>query len=524
MTADPRLHDLAAAVLGWLLTYAVHSTILLLAVWFAATRRGVSDGTRDVLWKLGLVGGVLTATAQSTLGRDPLGGRWRISALSPGVTPVGSSRLTLVRRGESTFVNGAPVTSAEAMHKLAADMRFAALGDVRGRLSAAGAGVAFSMRVGGTGILRAPLPWRMSEPVRWQRTLLPPLVSLPDAPMANETFTTKVITPTWQLIVPAMWAGVGLTAIVWLMVGHLRLVRRIRTRSALRGHPLAACVPSLRRRARAVRAIHLSVAQGLPSPIAMLGGEICLPARALVELDAAQQESMVAHEVAHIVRRDPLWLLIARCIEAVLFFQPLNRFARRRMQETAEFLCDAWAVEQTGSPLTLAKCLAAVAEWVGRAPHAVAVSAMVETTGSPLVRRVRRILHGGATMPRGSSQAAGLLGVAALFLLAGAGPRVDASLPRIPGEAMFFANKPLILGVDAGVAAGGTGFRVDVRSPARATDLARVAATERTWRVALDRGGMPPWWEASASPSLTAPPEPPLDRFFVIRRGSAARP
>ena len=45
----------------------------------------------------------------------------------------------------------------------------------------------------------------------------------------------------------------------------------------------------------------------------------------------------------------------------------------------------------------LAKCLAAVAEWVGHAPRMQtprlrAVSAMVETGGSPLVRRVGRIL------------------------------------------------------------------------------------------------------------------------------------
>ena len=39
---------------------------------------------------------------------------------------------------------------------------------------------------------------------------------------------------------------------------------------------------------------------------------------------------MLAHEIAHLVRRDPQWLVLARAIEMVFFFQPLNRLARRR--------------------------------------------------------------------------------------------------------------------------------------------------------------------------------------------------
>ena len=57
-----RLTDSTA---GWLLTYLVHSTVILAAVWLIASRRRVSDTVREILWKSALLGGIVTATARS---------------------------------------------------------------------------------------------------------------------------------------------------------------------------------------------------------------------------------------------------------------------------------------------------------------------------------------------------------------------------------------------------------------------------------------------------------------------------
>jgi hypothetical protein len=149
---------------------------------------------------------------------------------------------------------------------------------------------------------------------------------------------------------------------------------------------------------------------------------------------------MLAHEVAHIVRRDPAWLIAARVIEAVLFVQPLNRLARQRMQEVAEFLCDDWAVQRTSQPIMLAKCLAAVAEWVGGAPRLHPMSAMAEPGGSPLVQRVGRILGDGAARRTRSSR--GVLGTSlcGLMVLALVAPRVAVSRPEAFDRTVTFAR------------------------------------------------------------------------------------
>jgi beta-lactamase regulating signal transducer with metallopeptidase domain len=186
--------------------------------------------------------------------------------------------------------------------------------------------------------------------------------------------------------------------------------------------------------------IALTCSSGIASPVALANGEVCLPRRALVELGPPEQDSMLAHEVAHIVRRDPHWLVVARVIEAVLFVQPLNRLARHRMQDVAEFLCDDWAVERAGEPVILARCLAAVAEWVERAPRLQPISAMVEAGGSPLVRRVGRILGDEVDRRAPSAHVAIGASVCALLALASIAPRVSVANALLTDRTVTFVR------------------------------------------------------------------------------------
>ena len=80
----------------WLVTYALHSTLFLGGAWLV-TSRGLlrSDGLVEMVWKLALVGGVVTATVQLGFGLTPFGGRVALPiGLSAGVSdeqhPVGS--------------------------------------------------------------------------------------------------------------------------------------------------------------------------------------------------------------------------------------------------------------------------------------------------------------------------------------------------------------------------------------------------------------------------------------------------
>jgi beta-lactamase regulating signal transducer with metallopeptidase domain len=335
--------DVAA---GWLLTYLVHSTVLLLAAWVITAWARTTDTIRDILWKGALVGGLVTATVQMAVAREPLTGQLRL----------------------------APRAGA-----FASTMRLT-IEDETGR----------------------PPRFLVTRPrgVRWTAGLV------------------------------ILWLTSSGAGLLWLTIGHARSLRALGERTPLGGSPIASRLDALLERTHVHRSVEVTSSAAVASPVALPGDEICLPRRALFELEPNEQDGMLAHEVAHLVRRDPQWLVVARVMEILFFVQPLNRLARRRLQEVAEYLCDDWAVARTSQPVTLAKCLAAVAAWVGRAPRAHSsrlhpLSAMVESAGSPLVRRVSRILSVRSAPRARSTRFAIGASACALVALAGVAPRVS---------------------------------------------------------------------------------------------------
>ena len=212
----------------------------------------------------------------------------------------------------------------------------------------------------------------------------------------------------------------GLLALLPLALAHWRLARRLRGRAGLGDGPLPRFLRRLERAAGLARPARLTATPRLATPIArgLARGEICLPTRALRELAPAEQEGVVAHELAHLARRDPAWLLVARAVECLLFLQPLNRLARRRLVEIAEYRCDDWAASRTGRPLDLARCLTEVAGW--SLPGAAPLPVPGIAAGSALGRRVRRLLERPADGRPGDATPRWLkpLGAAGLVLVA----------------------------------------------------------------------------------------------------------
>src|SRR3989442_4691319 len=186
------------------------------------------------------------------------------------------------------------------------------------------------------------------------------------------------------------------------------------------------------------------MARPISSRVALGLWEIWVPELALSDLGAEQQRSMLAHELAHLARRDSLWLAGASLMERCFFFQPLNRLARRELETTAEYLSDEWATRKTGSAVALAKCLATVAEWIQASPLGVPVAGLAERR-SFLVARISRLLEG--RQPSSPASRRGWAAAAAL------------------GVAVTIAAAPR---VSQGVAAGATPDTTVARQPAAA--------------------------------------------------------
>ena len=205
---------------------------------------------------------------------------------------------------------------------------------------------------------------------------------------------------------------------------RLVLTGRLGDRRLVVDREVTAQLDALKRETGVRLPIRLTSSRTISSPVALGGGEICLPDAALAELSAEQRRAMLAHELAHLVRYDPQWLTLACLVERALFFQPMNRLARRGVQTSAEYLADEWAARRTGGGVPLARALVKVAEWIQASPLSVPVAGFAEER-SQLTVRVSRLLDRASWAAPRSRWGIGMLAAATLVLMTAFAPGVS---------------------------------------------------------------------------------------------------
>lgn len=441
-----------ASMIAWVVTYVLHSTILVLGAWLLERRWGDRPERMSAVWKTALVGGLLTATVQTGLGVVPAAGRW---ALSDEVTSeqarasaaVGTSVREDVR-GTERVGSDEPLASNEPVASAGAGAVVASAGD-HGLVATTtrpswpppdwqAATVTSLDAVDGTleddgsepSSVPVPSVAATTEPTTTQPAEAPVLASVgasvePTASAPSGSAWATVVP--WALVLAGVGAVVGLGSV---LLAFVALRRQLRDRRPLSEGSLPTLLEGLQRRARLPRPVPLTVAPRVRVPMAVgvLRPEIVVPPQAAHGLPLAHQESLLAHELAHVLRHDPAWRLVALLVERVFFFQPLNRLASRRLAQSAEYLCDDWAARHTRQPLALARCLTEIASWVARPGP---VAATMSGPRSILGRRVQRLLQPTPTSARPWWLTAAL-GVPLLAVVAMA-PGVDARAAR-PGK------------------------------------------------------------------------------------------
>lgn len=188
-------------------------------------------------------------------------------------------------------------------------------------------------------------------------------------------------------LVLATWIGIASVRVYGLIRAHQTLARLLADRTLVVSPMVGARVQAL----SGPRHVSVSTSAFIQTPMVVGWSELCLPVRAMTELSMAEMETVLAHEFAHLRRRDRLWLTLAAIVERALFVQPLNRVAAHQMRELAEYACDDWALRRIDMPLALASALAQVAGWLACAPITPFAIGMASCESLALAR-VRRIL------------------------------------------------------------------------------------------------------------------------------------
>ena len=144
------------------------------------------------------------------------------------------------------------------------------------------------------------------------------------------------------------------------------------------------------RRRLGLRHVALTESADVGSPVVLGVSEICVPRATLGALSDAEIDAVLAHELAHLERRDGLWFPIVGLVQSVLWVQPTNAWAAPRFRESAELACDERAVEITGDPRSLARALLHVAEGGLRFRRGSMIPTMARSA-STLSLRVKRL-------------------------------------------------------------------------------------------------------------------------------------
>jgi Zn-dependent protease with chaperone function len=147
---------------------------------------------------------------------------------------------------------------------------------------------------------------------------------------------------------------------------RLRAAARVRRALALlttaepkEGDPFWQAAPAAGLDPRRVR-----IVRGLPNPAFTVGWfrPRVYVAQALAEsLSAEELQALLAHEGAHVARRDPLRLSLLRFLALTLFWLPALRRLADDVADEAEIQADDRAAR--GQPLALASAILAVASW-----------------------------------------------------------------------------------------------------------------------------------------------------------------
>ncbi len=76
---------------------------------------------------------------------------------------------------------------------------------------------------------------------------------------------------------------------------------------------------------------------------------VIVPRRMVANASTAARSAVVAHELAHVARRDGAWQLVERFVQALLWFHPLVWLAGRKMAFVRERACDEFALHAVGN-------------------------------------------------------------------------------------------------------------------------------------------------------------------------------
>lgn len=231
-------------------------------------------------------------------------------------------------------------------------------------------------------------------------------------------------TPLSQIIVTA-WLVLGIIALLTLVMSYRRAVNDLGSRIRVPAeHPANQRLRALCEQADIRHVPYLSQSSDINSPVCLPKREICLPDWAFEDMPEDALNSLIAHELAHMLRRDPVNMIVMQFIARIFFFQPLFALARRRLEDAAELAADEWAANTTANAGAVANALYTCAKKITEKRQIQWGLAMAGDQ-SILKQRIARLLKAKQSAFDTTGKAAPMVVAASILLAACAAPGVE---------------------------------------------------------------------------------------------------
>jgi beta-lactamase regulating signal transducer with metallopeptidase domain len=100
----------------------------------------------------------------------------------------------------------------------------------------------------------------------------------------------------------------------------------------------------------------------VPTAIGFTKPLVVIPSWTMEELSAAELNTILLHELAHLRRRDDWTNLVQKILGALLFFHPAVWWIEKKLALEREMACDDMVLSSTTTPRAYAECLVSLAE------------------------------------------------------------------------------------------------------------------------------------------------------------------
>jgi beta-lactamase regulating signal transducer with metallopeptidase domain len=153
----------------------------------------------------------------------------------------------------------------------------------------------------------------------------------------------------WQSWLLVAWGAVVLAQFARLAVQWRRLARLLRD-SAPAGEDLCAKVAQVAAKLRLARVptVRLTTVDCSPFVCRALRPTLVLPRDLLATLSPVELTQVLAHELAHVKRRDLVWGWTVELARVFYFFHPVAHWVGYRVQLERELACDQLAMAASG--------------------------------------------------------------------------------------------------------------------------------------------------------------------------------